>query len=158
MGIVIRELVKKDRDAVDRMLVECGAFTSDEVQVALELLDEGIAHGLEGDYCHFAAEADSEVCGYVCVGKTPLTASTWHLYWICVHPRFQREGVGLRLQLHAEEFIRGEGGRRVVLETSSQPSYQPTHRFYQKVGYRKAGTIPDFYKPNDDCIIYFKEL
>jgi ribosomal protein S18 acetylase RimI-like enzyme len=158
MGIIIRELLKQDRDAVREMLVACGTFTTEEVQVALELLDEGTSRGVEGDYCLFAADVDGEVRGYVCIGKTPLTRSTWHLYWICVQPRAQHSGIGQCLQLHAEEFIRSRGGDLLVLETSTQPSYGPTHRFYQKAGYREAGRIPDFYKPQDDCVIYWKDL
>ena len=151
MDIVVRELLKRDREAVHEMLVACGAFNAEEVLVALELVDAG-------DYCLFVAEVNGQVSGYVCVGKTPLTRSTWHLYWICVHPRAQRSGIASRLQHHVEEFIRSRGGERLVLETSTQPSYGPTHRFYQKSGYREVGRIPNFYKPDDDCVIYWKSL
>jgi ribosomal protein S18 acetylase RimI-like enzyme len=158
MGIIIRQLLETDRDAVHEALTASEVFNEEEVRVALEVLDEGLAGGLEGGYPAFTGLMDDQIGGYVCVGKTPLTAATWHLYWICVHPRAQRTGLGRALQLHAEEFVRSRGGERLVLETSGQPSYQRARRFYEKGGFREAGRIRDFYKANDDCIIYCKEL
>jgi len=158
MGVTIRKLVRQDRAAVHEMLSACGAFTAEEIGVALEVFDEGIPGGSEGPYIHFAAEIGGEVCGYVCVGQTPMTDATWHLYWICAHPRAQKAGVGRALQMHAEWFVRGRGGARIVLETSGQPSYARVHEFYRKAGYCEVGRIRDFYKAGDDCIIYCKEL
>ena len=154
----IREIVIDDRDAVHDLLRACGVFTEEEVSTALEVLDVGIAGGLDGDYPAFVVEAEGRVRGYVCVGKTPLTAGTWHLYWICVHPQSQRTGVGRALQSHVEQFIRSRGGQRIVLETSSQPSYEHPRRFYLRAGYGEVGRIKNFYKAGDDCVIFCKEL
>jgi len=156
--VIIRELLSRDRIAVHEMLVACGAFTAEEVRVALDLVDEGLACGSDESYLLFAAEVEGEVRGYVCIGRTPLTAATWHLYWICVHPRARRTGIGRALQIHVESSIRERGGERLVLETSSQPSYERARRFYEEGGYREVGRIRNFYKPNDDCIIFCKEL
>jgi ribosomal protein S18 acetylase RimI-like enzyme len=156
--MIVRELQLQDRGAVQDMLRACGVFTEEEVRVALEVVDEGLSGGLEGDYPHFAVEVDGQVHGYVCVGKTPLTIGTWHLYWMCVHPSAQGSGAGRALQVHAEAFVRARGGERIVLETSSQPSYVRTRRFYQSAGYTQVGIIRNFYKPGDDCLIFCKEL
>jgi ribosomal protein S18 acetylase RimI-like enzyme len=158
MGMRVREFWAEDRCAVQEALGACAVFTEEEVRVALEVLDEGLAGGLAGDYPLFVVEIDGQVRGYVCVGKTPLTAGTWHLYWICVHPEAQGIGAGLALQLHAEEFVRGHGGERIVLETSGQKSYERTRLFYKRAGYCEVGRIRDFYKPGDDCVIFSKEL
>jgi ribosomal protein S18 acetylase RimI-like enzyme len=154
----IRELRVEDREQIRGMLDACGAFTEEEVRVALEVLDEGLRGGLEGDYPLFAAVMNRKVLGYVCVGKTPLTRGTWHEYWICVHPDAQHRGVGRRLQAHAEEFVRSRGGDRLVLETSGRRAYSRTRRFYRKCGYRQVGRIADFYRPGDDCVVFCKVL
>jgi ribosomal protein S18 acetylase RimI-like enzyme len=156
--MLIRELHSQDRDAVHEVLIACDAFTGEEVQVALEVLEAGLVGGLSGEYPHFVAEVEQRVCAYVCVGKTPLTVSTWHLYWICVHPAVQGRGVGQELLSHVEKFVRTCNGERLVVETSGQPSYARTRRFYQKAGYREVGCIPDFYKSGDDCVLYCKTL
>jgi ribosomal protein S18 acetylase RimI-like enzyme len=158
MGLNIRELLREDRDTIHEILISCGTFTPEEVQVALEVLDEGLDVGIERAYSLFAAETDGVVRGYICIGKTPMTKGTWSLYWICVDPRAQGNGIGLALQMYAEDFIRTRKGERLVLETSGQASYEPARRFYERNGYREAGRIRNFYKPNDDCIIYCKEL
>ncbi len=147
-----------DRATIEEMLRACGAFTDEEVRVAMELFDEGLGIGVEGDYPLFAAELNGRVRGYVCVGKTPLTRGTWHEYWICVHPAAQRQGVGQALQARAEEFVRSRGGERLVLETSGRPAYARTRRFYRQSGYRAVGRISDFYQPGDGCVVFCKVL
>ena len=154
----IREPRPDDRETVGEMLRACGAFTDEEVRVAMELFDEGLATGVDGDYPLFTAEQDGKLRGYVCVGKTPLTRGTWHEYWICVHPAAQRQGVGQVLQAHAENFVRAHGGERLVLETSGRSAYARTRRFYRKSGYRVVGRIGDFYGPGDSCVIFCKVL
>jgi ribosomal protein S18 acetylase RimI-like enzyme len=158
MGVAIRQLVSADRESVCDILRRCDAFTAAEVSGALELVDDAIRTGLNGDYIAFVAVCDSDVCGYVCIGRTPFTASTWHLYWICVDSGRQGRGVGRALQSHAEIFARSLGGERLVVETSSQTSYDRARRFYDARGYRAVGRIPNFYKLNDDCILYCIEL
>jgi ribosomal protein S18 acetylase RimI-like enzyme len=150
----IRKLASTDRDAVREMLLVCGAFTAEEVKVALDMVDSGLA----GDYALPVVEMEGRVRAYACVGKAALTASTWYLYWICVHPSVQGRGVGRRLQCCVEEVVRDSGGDRLVLETSGRPDYERTRRFYRQAGFREVGRIPDFYKPGDDCVVYCKVL
>jgi len=139
-------------------LVTCGAFSDEEVIVALEVLDDGLKGGLDGDYPHLVCEVDGAVQGYVAVGRTPMTDTTWHLYWICVHPSAQGQGAGQALQLAAERFVAEHGGQRLVLETSGRPDYARTRHFYQAAQYTECGRITDFYKPGDDCVTYVKRL
>lgn len=152
MGIVTRPLGPVDREAVQDALGACGAFSQEEIGVALELFDAGLA----GDYVLFGAEREGRLQGYVCLGKASLTAASWYLYWMCVHPAAQRLGMGRALQLRAEALVRSRGGERIVLETSGRPDYGPARRFYEKAGYLPVGRIPDFYRPGDDCLIYSK--
>ena len=157
-ALIIRELRAGDHHAIREMLRACEAFTEEEVRVALEVLDEGLKGGIDGDYPLFAAEQRGGVLGYVCVGKTPLTHGTWHEYWICVHPAAQHRGIGRKLQAHAEKFVRSRGGERLVLETSSRRTYARTRSFYRRCGYRVVGRIRDFYRPGDGCVVFCKEL
>jgi ribosomal protein S18 acetylase RimI-like enzyme len=158
MGIQIRPLVRRDRDGVREMLIASDAFSDEEVRVAMDILDAGIEGGHDGDYPLFAADLDGALCGYACIGQTPLTQTTWHLYWICVHPKAQGQGVGQALQAEIERFLLPRGCERIVVETSGRAGYQRTRRFYDQAGYRVAGRIPDYYKPGDDCLFYYKEI
>jgi ribosomal protein S18 acetylase RimI-like enzyme len=154
MGMIVRKVTAGDRAAIREALVDCGAFNEEEVRVATEMVESG----LEGDYLLPAIEVDGQVRGYACIGKAPLTLATWYIYWICVHPSAQGKGVGRRLQSHIEQLVCDAGGTRLVLETSARADYDRTRRFYGQAGFTEAGKIPDFYKPGDDCVVYFKAL
>jgi ribosomal protein S18 acetylase RimI-like enzyme len=158
MGLNIRPLGIADRLAVAEIIAESGAFSNEEVRVALEMIDIGLSEGPENSYALFVAEWEGTVSGYICIGATPLTLSTWHVYWISVHPRAQRRGVGRALQAHVEEYVRLRAGERLVVETSGRPDYARSRRFYEKNGYRMSGRIADYYKPGDDCVFYCKVL
>lgn len=154
VGMIIRDLSPGDRDDVREALVDCAAFSADEVRMALDMVESG----LNGDYALPSVEIDGRVRAYACLGKAVLTAGSWYLYWICVHPSYQGRGIGRRLQEHVEEMIRRAGGERVVVETSGRVDYQRTRSFYRQAGFAVSGRIRDFYKPDDDCVIYTKIL
>jgi ribosomal protein S18 acetylase RimI-like enzyme len=154
MGMTVRPLAPDDRAAVRDALIECGAFSAEEVQVALDMVDSGF----QGEYLLPAIEVEGKLRGYACIGRAPLTLSSWYIYWICVHPSVQGTGVGQRLQSYIEQLIREAEGTRVVLETSGRADYERARRFYQRLGFTEAGRIPDFYKPGDDCVLFFKVL
>jgi hypothetical protein len=44
------------------------------------------------------------------------------------------------------------------VETSSKPGYEKTNLFYQRIGYKEAARIIDFYMIGDDQIIYEKRF
>jgi ribosomal protein S18 acetylase RimI-like enzyme len=150
----VRDLAAADRPAIEDALIKCGVFTGGEVRVALEMVDAG----LSGDYSLLGVEMDGLLRGYACVGRAHLTASSWYLYWICVHPQAQGVGVGRMLQARVEGLVQALGGERLVLETSGRPDYARARRFYRTAGFVEVGRVPDFYRPGDDCVVYYKVL
>ena len=154
-------MVAADRGGVFRILEGAGNFTPEEVATALELIDEWLELGEHSGYLTYvmeSAERDSEVLGYVCFGPTPLTESTYDLYWIAVDKSKHRGGVGKRLLRFAEEEIARRGGKMLLVETSSQETYDGTIAFYEKSGYELVGKIKEYYKPGDDKLIFAKKL
>jgi ribosomal protein S18 acetylase RimI-like enzyme len=87
-----------------------------------------------------------------------MTEETWHLYWIAVDRSAQGRGVGGQLLAFVERDVREQGGRLLLVETSTTPHYEPTRRFYLKHGYTLAATIPDFYAVGDGQAIFLKRL
>ena len=158
---VIRPLRAADRDGVYRILENTVNFTSDEVTIALELIDEWVETGEESGYLTYVMESPEDgagVLGYVCFGPTPLTESTYDLYWIAVDKSKHRGGVGKRLLKFAEEAIVRRGGSMLLVETSSQETYGGTIQFYERTGYGLAGRIEDYYKVGDHKLIFAKKL
>ncbi len=155
-----RPLRAADRGPLTEVLEATGAFTGEEVEVALELIDLGLGDPPSHDYLFLVATSDDErrVLGYVCWGPVPLTQGVFDLYWIAVDPREQGGGVGRRLMAAAEDAVRAAAGRMVLVETAGKPEYAATRAFYERIGYREVARIPDFYRIGDDKVIYGKGL
>jgi ribosomal protein S18 acetylase RimI-like enzyme len=158
MKTKIRPMTAGDKPAIIKMLSQMPEFKPSEVAVAEEVLDEHLRNPVKSGYHVFVAEIDSLVSGYVCYGPTPLTESTWDIYWLAVATDKQSQGIGKSLLGYAEEKIRQADGKIVVIETSSKANYETSRRFYQAQGYEMAGSIADFYAPGDDKLILLKRL
>lgn len=157
-GITVRKTIEEDREAIMKAIVNTDFFRHNEVAVALEVLDDSLKSGENGEYQSYTAEVEGKVAGWVCFGHTPCTVATYDLYWIVVSPDFQGKGVGKALMEHAEKLIEEAGGKIIVVETSGRPVYNPTRQFYLKLGYKEETRLSDFYAENDDKVIYIKRF
>lgn len=154
----MRKLRHDDIPVLEEILSATGAFTADEVAVAVELLETVINDPLQQDYEVAVADIGDHVAGYVLFGPVPLTEGNYDLYWIAVDPDTQGSGIGRRLMKHVEEQVIKRGGRMLCLETSSQGGYLRTRSFYEQAGYIEESCIRDFYKPGDDRLTYVKRF
>ncbi|MBL8858611.1 MAG: GNAT family N-acetyltransferase [Planctomycetes bacterium] len=146
----LREKRASDRAPLETILRATQVFDEHEITIALELIDADASVG----YRFIVAESDDRVAGYVCFGATPCTIGTWDLYWIAVDPALHGSGVGRRLMDAAVEEIRIQGGRLIVIETASKPSYDATRAFYARYGCQESARVKDFYATGDDKVIY----
>lgn len=148
---------EEDREAVLNIVRATDMFTPAEVAVAEEQIDIYLYQPAQRDYRIVVIENPSgEVVGFLSYGPTPLTEGTYDLYWMAVDPKAQGQGYGKELVRWLEKEVQAEEGRMVVIETSSQPRYQPTRKFYQGLQYQEVARIHDFYKSGDDRIIFVK--
>jgi ribosomal protein S18 acetylase RimI-like enzyme len=186
MSTVLSCLQPKHRDRLSELLWATGAFSADEIGVALELFDEAFGNsatasagpslrsGRQG--CHSerseesaltvaadyefigAFDEENTLLGYACFGPTPQTDGTFDLYWLAVDPASQGRGAGRALVRWVENELRLRGGRLLVVETSSRAEYSQTREFYTRGGYSEAARVRDFYAPADDRIIFTTSL
>jgi ribosomal protein S18 acetylase RimI-like enzyme len=156
--LLIRPAQAADRSAVMDFLARTGFFRPCELAVAEEVFCEAVSGKPECTYQSYVAALQQKPVGWVCFGATPCTVGTFDMYWIAVEPALQGKGVGKRLCHFAEEQIKKQNGRLVVVETSGTPRYESTRRFYEKNGYVLAANVPDFYAPGDSKCIYLKTL
>ncbi len=158
-GVRLRAALEQgDVDRVRRLTESTGFFSCSEVDVAVELVQEGLAKEEASGYRFVMAEQFGRLVGYTCFGPIPCTRSSFDIYWIAVHPDMQRRGLGRHLMRHTEQRIRREGGSRIYLDTSQREQYAATRAFYERLGYRLESVLPDFYGPGDDKAVYCKVL
>jgi len=155
----VRATSREDFEQIKNIVAAAGVFSEDEVGIAVELLEIYLNDPRQQDYKIYSCVTDEEkVLGYVCIGPTPATAATFDLYWIVVEPSAQAKGVGTVLVKHAEKELKERGGRLLIAETSSTSKYDKTRAFYERKGFQKLAHIKEYYKPDDDLIIYGKYL
>jgi ribosomal protein S18 acetylase RimI-like enzyme len=152
----LRPVGRAHRARLEQLTRGTGLFREEEVATAVELLDESLAG--DEDYRFLGAFDGDQLIGYACWGSTPGTVTTSDLYWIVVDRDKQGSGIGTQLLGEVERRLAADGRRLVVVETSSRSDYVPTRAFYEARGYTRAATIPAYYAPGDDLVIYTKDL
>jgi len=161
--VKIRPATAADRLRIQEILTATARFTRQEIGWAMELVDLALDHPDRREYeIHVFEEPDSgpnrAIQGYVCYGPTPFTDGVFDLYWIAVDPKQQGQGFGQLLLKFVENEVRRQNGRMLLIETSSKQSYAPTLRFYQRAGYAEISRIKDFYRIEDDKVVFSKNL
>jgi ribosomal protein S18 acetylase RimI-like enzyme len=153
-----RELSITDRSPLYHLLTGTGFFNPEELEVAMELVDDRLALGDDSHYRFLVAESGDTVAGYACWGPIPGTTESADLYWIAVDPAHQGLGVGRALLAEAESWMASAGRPRVYLETAGRAQYAPTRAFYLACGYHVAAELEDFYAPGDARVTFLKVL
>ena len=156
MAVNIRAGEPRDRVAIAAAIGSDATFRPDEVEVAFELVDAGLAGST--DYAIRVADDGDQIVGYLCFGPTPMTRSTYDLYWIVVHAQARGRGVAGALIGAMEDEVRGRGGGQIRVETSETESYGAARALYLRHGYAVAAHLADFYAPGDALIIYYKRI
>lgn len=150
-----------DKEAVRVLVADTGFFSQDEQDFAVELVDEALSYGPGRGYSFVFADAPDAagtLLGYTCFGPIPATQSSYDLYWIAVSPSRQGKGLGTRLIMEAERIAGDGGATQMFVDTSGRRQYASTRAFYESVGYRRIAVLPGFFAPNDDKVIYVKNL
>jgi len=154
---MIRPMEARDKGAVVGLVRATGFFTEAEVGVAEELMDVYLGRPEQQDYHVVVVEDDAKkVAGYMTWGPTPLAEDAYDLYWMAVAPAEQGRGRGKELVRWLEAEVQRRNGRVIIIETSSQPKYHGTRRFYIDLDYKEVARVPDFYRAGDDRVIYAK--
>jgi ribosomal protein S18 acetylase RimI-like enzyme len=154
----IRRAVTADRERIREILIATARFSRQEVGWAMELVDASCSHPERGEYSAYVLADEDAIHGYVLFGPTPMTDGVYDLYWIAVDPKQQGLGFGQLLLKFVENEVRRQAGRMLLIETSSKRSYAPTIRFYQRAGYHEISRIKDFYRIEDDKVVFSKTL
>ena len=157
VSLHLRRLTEADRDRIEEITRLVGLFREDEIVVALEVFDEATGGAPGNTYSILGAESDHRLAGWICWGPTPCTLGTYDLYWMAVDPELQGSGIGTALLNEMERRLEGLA-RLILIETAGRPDYAGTRAFYQRRGYSPVATVPDFYAPGDDQVVFLKRV
>ena len=153
-----RDVVADDCERVRDLVASSPFFSTHEIDIATELVEERLSKGLRSGYHFLFAEDKEHLIGYTCYGPIACTKDRFDLYWIVIQPQLRGMGLGRRLLTETEILIRGMGGERIYVETSSREQYSSTRGFYASCGYELCAVLKGFYSEGDDKIIYMKIL
>lgn len=153
---MIEKPAEADIPEIVRMIEQAGVFNAADVECVGELLDEYFHKPGRGGYEFIVYREAGRPVGMACYGATPLTEGTYDLYWLCVAPEARRGGIAGKLFREMEADLRRYGARLLVIETSGIDDYRPAREFYLAAGCQRQATIPDFYAPGDDLVMYTK--
>ncbi|MFH1768219.1 MAG: N-acetyltransferase, partial [Candidatus Omnitrophota bacterium] len=135
-----------------------GIFNGKEIEVMEEVI-ENYVKSPEKDYFLLEEKQGEAVAGFLIFGRTPLTKSSWDIYWLVVDKNYQGKGFGRKLLKRMEEFILQNGSGAVLrVETSTKKEFAHARNLYARQEFKEVGRIPDFYEEGDSLIIYYKEI
>lgn len=143
-----------ERADVERVTLAAGNFQGDELATPLELFDGYLRDPKVSGYNFVSAKRDDSVVGYACYGPTALTEGTYDLYWIVAEASAHGQGVGRALFEYVTAEIKKQGGRLLMIWTSSTPDYERARTFYTRMGCHLEVQIKEFYRADDDLCIF----
>ena len=145
---LIRPMVPGDLSAMKEVIRATGLFPA--------ALLEGMVTGDSDPGALWLVAERAELTALAYVAPERMTAGTWNLLLIAVHPDHQETGVGSALIARVELAVRDRGAHLMLVETSGQAEFAATRRFYQQRGFTPEARIRDYYQPGDDKIVLRK--
>lgn len=150
----IRKITINDLEHLKSVIDSNGLFPSD-------LLDE-----MTNDYFSnekttdiwLTKEIDSIPAAVVYCAPERMTEGTFNLYLIAISKNLQGKGIGSEMMAYIENFLRENGNRILLVETSSLPEFELTRKFYDELGYKREAVIREFYQEGEDKVVFWKKL
>lgn len=150
----IRLINKNDIPDLKKVLESIELFPS-------EMLDELISDYLNNpnsqDIWFTALENTTPIALGFCAPEK-LTDGTYNLYSIGVRSDIQEQGVGSKMMNFIENYLKENGNRILIVETSGTKGFEKTRKFYSNLNYIQEAVIRDFWKDGDDKVIFWKKL
>ena len=154
----IRRVGRDDAEAITEVVVSSGLFDAVDAQLVGSSFAEHLREGGDARQRWVVFEKDGTIAGTAFYRAVEGADSVWDLTMIAVRSDWQGTGVGSRLMAHVEAELSAEDQRRLLVQTSGQPGFRETRRFYRHRGYTRHGHVPDYWADGDDMILLGKQL
>lgn len=149
-----------------RMVVENDLKGLKEILDSIDLFPSEMLEEMTADY--FSNPETAEIWFTTLEDKQPislgycapekLTEGTYNLYAIGVRSDLQGKGIGGKMMGYLENYLKENGHRILIVETSGTEDFRLTRKFYENLDYAKEAVIRDFWGEGDDKVIYWKKL
>ncbi|MBE9102642.1 GNAT family N-acetyltransferase [Vacuolonema iberomarrocanum] len=150
---MIRPSKPEDFDSLIALATASGLFNPDQTQMLAEML-----RSPEKNDVWFTDDDGNAPVGVAYLAPEKMTDGTWNLYWIAVHPDYQRQGRGRALLAHVLQWLRQRGQRLLIVETAGIDDFDYVRAFYANNGFEKEARIRDFYEAGIDKVVFRKDL
>lgn len=153
MQTIIRPTTPDDHDTIAIIAESTGLFPADMLSVMIA--------GYSNKTCDdiwLTAEQNGRTVGFGFCEPERFTNGSWNLRAIGVQPDRQSNGVGAALTRYLEETLRRNGGRILIVETTSAPDHVRTCAFYLANGYVEEARLREFWDADVDKVVFWKHL
>lgn len=142
-----------DLSAMEVVLEQTGLFPAQMLRAMAEpyLLKQA-------EHQWLVAVKQQRTIGFAYVEPERMTEGTFNLLAIAVEPEAQGGGVGRTMVSDLMQRLSAQGGRVLLVETSSLDEFAATRAFYEKQDFSQEARIRDFYQNGEDKLIYWKSL
>ena len=151
-----------DRRDIYKLILNSGIFGQADADCVDGMFAEAMSKPSEDGYRFLSCWSDTptqdQLIGFACVGRESLTKDTWDLFWICVDRVARGRGAGRALMEETQRLAISEGGRLMVIYTSSTEPYAAARRLYEAQHFAPTAVVSDYYAEGDDLRIYTKRL
>jgi ribosomal protein S18 acetylase RimI-like enzyme len=156
--MLVRKMQMEDIEACARLVAESALWQRYGVteESAARRFEGGLAlqAGLARQDKIDVAEVEGRAAGFIWYAARGAFGRSGYIRLIGVAPEQRGRGVGRAMMDHAEGEIFREGVGDIFLLVSD--FNEDAQRFYQRLGYRQVGAIPDYILPGVAELIFYK--
>ena len=108
----------------------------------------------------FALESDGRIAGFITLQEH--FTESWEVHCMAVDAKLRGSGIGTRLLIQAEDWLRAQGVKflqiKTVAASSSSKAYAETRCFYAAKGYTELEVFPTLWSPRNPALQLVKAL
>ena len=150
----VRMVTERDIDSLKEVLDSIDLFPSN----MLEDLIADFLENPESEEIWFTAVENNKPISIGYCAPEKLTEGTFNLYALGVRSDIQSKGIGGKMMTFIENYLKDNGHRILIVDTSGTDGFELTRKFYEKLDFTKEAVIRDFWKEGDDKVVYWKRL